>query len=177
MKNIILLVYGVNDFFFAKDNNKISKEDQAKFVSHVTNIVNNPRYKGVVNISIPVDSNNKVNVFKERTEQSVSKLTLFTSEKMLSSENELIIKDYEGDNMRFSGNQFDFIFPQDDYEIHACGLDVNGILPDSLQEFLDLGYEVTLYSGSIKPFRNTYKQIHKLTGTKNFQYCSQKSAV
>lgn len=177
MKNIILLVYGVNDFFFAKENNKISKEDQTSFVNHITTIVNNDRYKGVVNISIPVDTNRKINVFKDRRPQSVSNLTLFSDESLLHVNNELKLRSLDNEDLLFHGNQFDFIFPTADYEIHACGLDVNGILPRSLQELIDVGYEVTLYSGSIKPFKNTYKQINKMIGSPNFQYRNQKSVV
>jgi hypothetical protein len=177
MKNIILLVYGVNDFFFSKENAKISKEDQAAFVSHISNIVNNERYKGVVNISIPVDTNKKINVFKDRRPQSVTNLTLYSDESLLHVNNELKLRSLDDEDLLFNGDQFDFIFPAKDYEIHACGLDVNGILPKSLQELLNKDYEVTLYSGSIKPFKNTYKQINKMIGTPNFQYRNQKSAV
>lgn len=177
MKNIILLTLSVNDFFFHKENPKINKEDQEKFISQMETIVTNPKYTGVVNISIPADSNRHVNVFKNRKPSSVSKLVLYTDESLLHGNNELtILTSDQNEELVYHASHFDFIFPPKDYEIHVCGLDVNGLMVPSIKELLNLGYTVKLYSGSIKPFRNTYKQISKISHPE-FTYCSAKAAL
>lgn len=176
MKNIILLTLGVNDFFFHKHNTKLSKEDQKAFVDHIESIVSNEKYLGVVNVTIPVDTNKHVNVFKNRRPQSVSRLNLFSDSNLLNAKNELKLTSLDMEQIALDANQFDFIFPTKDYEIHVCGLDVNGLMVPIVQDLLNVGYTVKLYSGSIKPFKTTYKQISKISNP-NFKYCSASSAL
>lgn len=176
MKNIILLTLGVGDFFFHKEHSKISKDYQESFVNQISEITHNPKYTGVVNVTIPADTTKTVNVFAGRRPQSVSKLTLYSDASLLHVNNELKILSVDQEELLFNGNQFDFIFPPKDYEIHVCGLDVNGVMVSSIKELLDLNYTVKLYSGSIKPHKNTYKQINRLKHPA-FTFCSQKSAI
>lgn len=173
-KNIILLTIGVGDFFFSPSHNsKVVKQEE--FVSKVETILKKNQYSCVVNVSTPNDSTNVVNVFKDLRKQSVAKLVVH-ADQFLHPTNELSFTSIDNDQLLFNGNDFDFILPPKDYDIHVLGIDINGIFNPAISELIKLGYNVTLYSDAIKPFKNTYKFISSLEKNKKFQYCSYKAA-
>ena len=72
----------------------------------------------------------------------------------------------------FNGNQFDFIVRPQDYDIHICGIDINGIFVSAIDQLLSLGYHVTIYSDMIKPFSK--KTITHIKSS-NVKFVSAKS--
>ena len=63
--------------------------------------------------------------------------------------------------------------PQD-YDIHICGIDINGIFVEAIDQLLDLGFDVTIYSDLIKPFSK--KTINHIRNS-NVKFVSAKVFV
>jgi hypothetical protein len=69
---------------------------------------------------------------------------------------------------------FSQLFPPHLYEVHICGVDLNGFYKDIIQELNHKNYKVVLYSDMIKRFKNTELNITAIKN-KNFVYCSHRS--
>jgi hypothetical protein len=172
-KNIILLTIGVGDFFFSPSHNS-KVANQKEFVGKVEALLKRNTYKCVVNVSTPNDSTDNVNVFESLRPQSVVKLVVH-ADQLLHPTNELSLLSLDNEVLLFNGNEFDHLLRPQDYDIHICGIDINGIFSTAISELIAKGYNVTLYSDAIKPFKNTYKFISSLDKNKKFQYCSYKA--
>ncbi len=173
-KNIILIVAGAGDFFFGKNSFKnINKKEE--LLSTLETIVEKDNYKAVVNLTTPHDTLDSINVFKNLREQSVVDFTLH-SEKFLHKNNEIALTSIDNEQILQDGDQFDFLLRPQDYDVHVCGVDVNGAFKSTIEDLLAAGYHVTVYSDAIRPFNSTAKYISGLNKTTpKFRYCSHKS--
>ena len=93
----------------------------------------------------------------------------------LHKNNELSLVSLDSEELLFDGDQFDFIFPSSQYDVHICGVDINGTFKNTIETLLDKEYHVTVYSDAIRPFKNTHKYIASLQNSNKFRYCSFKS--
>ena len=173
-KNIILIVAGVGDFFFGKNSYKnINKKEE--LLNSIETIVEKDNYKAVVNLTTPHDTLDNINVFKNLRQQSVVTHTLH-SEKFLHKNNEIAVTSIDNEEILLDGDQLDFVLRPQDYDIHICGVDVNGAFKSTIEDLLAAGYHVTVYSDAIRPFNSTAKYISGLNKTTSkFRYCSFKS--
>jgi nicotinamidase-related amidase len=173
-KNIILIVAGVGDFFFGKNSYKnINKKEE--LLNSIETIVEKNNYKAVVNLTTPHDTLDNINVFKNLRQQSVVTHTLH-SEKFLHKNNEIALTSVDNEEILLDGDQLDFVLRPQDYDIHICGVDVNGAFKSTIEDLLAAGYHVTVYSDAIRPFNSTAKYISGLNKTTSkFRYCSFKS--
>jgi hypothetical protein len=173
-KNIILIVAGVGDFFFGKNSYKnINKKEE--LLGSIETIVEKDNYKAVVNLTTPHDTLDNINVFKNLRQQSVVTHTLH-SEKFLHKNNEIALTSVDNEEILLDGDQLDFVLRPQDYDIHICGVDVNGAFKSTIEDLLAAGYHVTVYSDAIRPFNSTAKYISGLNKTTSkFRYCSFKS--
>jgi hypothetical protein len=173
-KNIILIVAGVGDFFFGKNSYKnINKKEE--LLGSIETIVEKDNYKAVVNLTTPHDTLDNINVFKNLRQQSVVTHTLHY-EKFLHKNNEIALTSVDNEEILLDGDQLDFVLRPQDYDIHICGVDVNGAFKSTIEDLLAAGYHVTVYSDAIRPFNSTAKYISGLNKTTSkFRYCSFKS--
>ena len=173
-KNIILIVAGVGDFSFGKNSYKnINKKEE--LLNSIETIVEKDNYKAVVNLTTPHDTLDNINVFKNLRQQSVVTHTLH-SEKFLHKNNEIALTSVDNEEILLDGDQLDFVLRPQDYDIHICGVDVNGAFKSTIEDLLAAGYHVTVYSDAIRPFNSTAKYISGLNKTTSkFRYCSFKS--
>ena len=173
-KNIILIVAGVGDFFFGKNSYKnINKKEE--LLNSIETIVEKDNYKAVVNLTTPHDTLDNINVFKNLRQQSVVTHTLH-SEKFLHKNNEIALTSVDNEEILLDGDQLDFVLRPQDYDIHICGVDVNGAFKSTIEDLLAAGYHVTVYSDAIRPFNSTAQYISGLNKTTStFRYCSFKS--
>ena len=88
--------------------------------------------------------------------------------------NEVKLVEEDNSSLLLNGNQLDYILPSKDFEIHLCGVDINGVYVNFIKELLEKGYVVYLYSDLIKRYRDTENNI-KTIKHPNFKYCSHKS--
>ena len=173
-KNIILIVAGVGDFFFGTDSNKVIKNKESLLDSLQTIVAKN-NYKAVVNLTTPHDTLDSINIFSQIRKQAVVDFTLH-SESFLHKNNEISITTHDNDTVLVDGDQFDFLLRPKDFDIHICGIDLNGSFKDTIEGLLAKGFHVTVYSDAIRPFTSTSKYINSLNKTTpKFRYCSHKS--
>lgn len=173
-KNIILIVAGVGDFFFSPDSSKPIKNKES-LLENLNKIVNKNNYKAIVNLTTPYETLKDVNIFNNLRPQSVIDFTLH-SENFLHKNNEISLTTLENEKLLQDGDQFDFILRPQEYDIHICGMDLKGSFKNTIEELLDKGYHVTVYSDAIRPFAGTSKYINSILGTTSkFKYCSHKS--
>ena len=174
-KDIILVVSGAGDQNFGTDSNKNLRNKEV-LVENLKNIVRKNNYKAIVNLTNAQDTNKSFNLFSNVRPQSVVGMTLL-SEEFLNNNNELSIVGRDEDVTRLDGGQFDFIFPPTQYEVHLCGVDLNGTFKATIDQLLEKGYHVTVYSDAIRPFNSSAKHINALSSERvyNFHYCSYKS--
>lgn len=172
-KNVILIVAGAGDFFFGTQSNK-SIDKKEKLLSNITDIVKRGNFKAVTNLTTPHETNKEVDVFQNVRPQSLVKFTLHSDE-LLHKNNELQLTSVDNDPLLFDGDQLDFIFPSSCYDIHICGVDINGAFKNAIEALIQKGFHVTVYSDAIRPFKNTHKYIASLQNSSKFRYCSYKS--
>lgn len=175
-KNKILLVAGIGDTFFSPKSRKYltHKADLAdKVTGHINSNVED--YYGVVNLTLPTEYWVDVTPFNAVKDTRLINVVL-NSNRLLDISNEISFKNHDGDDVLFNGNDLDFIIPPKDFEIHVCGVDINGVFKPVLQELLAKGYKVYLYSDMIKRYKDT-EQFIKSVRNRNFEYCSSKLAL
>jgi len=175
-KNKILLVSGVGDTFFSTKSRKqltFGFELGQKVTDHIaTNIED---YYGVVNLTTPTEYWSEVKPFEPVKDSRLINVVL-NSNKLLDISNEISLKNVEKETLLFNGNDLDFLLPSKDYEIHICGVDMNGIYQNIIQTLLEKDYSVYLYSDMIKRYRETEPFIRSIRN-RNFEYCSSKLAL
>ena len=173
-KNTVLIIAGVADFFFGSNSTKSIKNKES-LLEGVQNIVDKKNYKSIINLTTPHETFNSVNPLKAVRPQSIINFTLH-SEEFLHKNNEISLTTQDNDRLLLDGNQLDFLLRPEDYDIHICGIDLNGSFKNIIEELLDKGYHVTVYSDAIRPFTSTSKYISSLIKTTpKFRYCSHKS--
>jgi len=175
-KNKILLVSGVGDTFFSTKSRKqltYGFELGQKITDHIAGNVS--QYYGVVNLTTPSEYWSEVQPF---TPVAPTRLinVLLNSNKFLDVSNEISLKNVDKEPMLFNGNDLDYLIPSKDYEVHICGVDINGIYQDVIKSLLDKGYKVYLYSDMVKRYRETETFIRGIRD-RNFSYCSSKAAL
>ena len=175
-KHRILITTGIADTFFSETSpRKLEygfelKDKIEKMVSYTGTKV----YSNFISLNTQFDSNKIVNVFKHLPSSKV--LTCNLNEYSITHSWN-IFKTTETDNLTsvlVNGSDFDFIFPPEEYEVHLCGVDLNGFYKDIIGELLSLKYKVYLYSDLMKRFKNTEVAITNIKD-KNFEYCSHRS--
>ena len=173
-KNVVLIVAGVGDFFFGKNSYKnINKKEE--LLTSIETIIDRDSYKAVVNLTTPHDTLDSIDVFKNLRQQTVVTHTLH-SEKFLHKNNEITLTSIDNEQILLDGDQLDFVLRPSDYDVHICGVDVNGSFKSTIEDLLAIGYHVTVYSDAIRPFNSTAKYISGLNKTTSkFRYCSFKS--
>ncbi len=173
-KNIVLIVAGIGDFFFGPESTK-SIKNKENLLDNIQSIINKNNYKAVVNLTTPHETYNNINPLKDVRSQSVINFTLH-SEEFLHKNNEISLTTLDNEELLQDGNQFDFLLRPKDFDIHICGIDLNGSFKNTIEELLEKGYHVTVYSDAIRPFTSTSKYISSLNkNTPKFRYCSHKS--
>lgn len=173
-KNVILIVAGAVDTFL-NPNSRKSVDNCEKLKNNITEAFTKNNYKAVINLTNqPKTTVEDLKIFKEI---SPSKLVDFTlqSDQFFHQHNLMTIPTHDGSNEYLFGNQFDYIFPSEKYEVHLCGVDLHGIFKDTISTLLEKGYSVTVYSDVLRPFKSTHKYINSVIKETKFHYCSFRS--
>ena len=80
--------------------------------------------------------------------------------KLLSVENEINIKDHDGNVMAFNGDQFDHLLPSDKTNLTVSGIDLVGVLSNSVIELNSCNYHITFNPTLVKSYKDvTYTKI------------------
>lgn len=176
-KNKLLIVSGIGDTYFSPESRrKVTRGIEV--ADKITQLIKDRKddYYGVVNLTVGTEYWNKVNPFVPVKDTRLINIIL-NSNKFLEVSNEISLKDSQTkETLLFNGNEFDFLFPSEDFEIHICGLDFNGVYQPLIKELLERGYKIYLYSDMIKRFAETKHFISGLRN-RNFEYCSHKTAL
>jgi hypothetical protein len=175
-KNTVLIVVAAGDAFLSPKSIRKINEHKA-FETQLKSVIDSHENKSaIVNFHFPNETFLDSNVFSDvqPTKLISTKIHSFS---LLSKDNEMTINTHDNDELRFNGDDFSFIFRPDDYDIHIAGIDINGIFNPMLNELLNLGYHVTLYSDASRPFKTNYKMISSLVDKqrRKFRHCSFKS--
>lgn len=174
-KNKLLLVSTVDDTFFSPSSRRYiphKSELSSKIAGHIKTHMD--KYYGVVNLAFPTAHYKDINPFESVPKSRLVNIVL-NSNSLLNVSNELALPTQTGPKL-FNGNDFDFILPSKDFEIHIVGVDVNGYFKNVIKELLDRDYKVFVYSNMIKRFTAT-EEIIKGIHNKNFEYCSAAAAL
>lgn len=173
-KDTILIVAGAGDFFFGENSHKKIKDKEA-LIDTLNTIISNGSFKAVTNLTTPHDTLNEVSIYDNLRTQSLVTYTLH-SDTFLHKNNELSLNSLDNEEILLDGDKFDYVFRPSDYDVHLCGVDVNGAFKSTIEELLTAGFHVTVYSDAIRPFSSTHKYISSLIkATPKFRYCSYKS--
>lgn len=173
-KNRILLVSGIADTFFSP-NSKRKLEFGSELADKIEKVVSTSNlYSGYINLTIPTDHNKDIYAFKNVERQQKVINVVLNSDHLLDIVNEITLLEHGGSKKLLNGDSLDFVIPPKDYEIHLCGIDINGVYKNFINELLALGYTVYLYSDLLKRYKDTESFI-KTVKNNNFKYCSHKS--
>lgn len=177
-KTKLLLVTSVGDTFFGEKSRKQLDrgfEIGVKIVDHIKDNID--QYYGVVNLATPTEYWSTIRPFTPvKSTRLVNIVFNSPKNKFLDISNEISLKNINEENMLFNGNEFDFLFPSKDYEIHLCGVDTKGVYKNLIEELLEKGYKVYLYSDMSKRFYET-NQFLKTLRNRNFEYVHSKTAL
>ena len=80
--------------------------------------------------------------------------------------NEISLTTHDNDMLLFNGDQLDFILRPEEYDIHILGVDINGVFINTINFLIEKGYNVTVYSDSIRPYSKKTILHIKNTGVK-----------
>ncbi|MBP9116364.1 MAG: hypothetical protein KBF89_08515 [Acidimicrobiia bacterium] len=80
--------------------------------------------------------------------------------------NEISLTTHDNDTLLFNGDQLDFILRPEEYDIHILGVDINGVFINTINFLIEKGYNVTVYSDSIRPYSKKTILHIKNTGVK-----------
>lgn len=176
-KKFVLIVTGIGDALCSNNSKKkIRKNDELvdkvnKTLEHLTQSTSG---YSLVNFHYPSDTMKDVNVFEPYPQTKVVDIKIH-SPNLIEKDNELSIIDHDGKELLFNGDQFDFIFRPEEYDVYICGIDLYGILKKTIEDLLEKGYKVTVFSNALNAMQTTYKYINSLQRNKNFDFCSYKS--
>jgi hypothetical protein len=173
-KNKILLVTGIADTFFSPASSK-KLEYGNDIVNKIHNMIDlkSSLFSGFINLIHYQDSSKNVNVFSKLTPSKVLNYKLFNPS-LFDVWNNYTLVENKTEAVEYNASSLDHLLPPDQYEIHICGVDLNGFYKDLISELLNKGYSVYLYSDLIKRFKNTESGITNIRN-KSFSYCSYKS--
>lgn len=175
-KKFVLIIAGIGDALCSDNSRKKIKSNKElvekvnKTLEHLTKESTN---YSVVNFHYPSDTLKDVNVFKDVPSTKLVNLKIH-ADSLLAKDNEMTIIDHDGEELLFNGDNFDFIFRPEEYEVYICGIDLHGILKKTIEELLDKGYKVALFSNCLNAMPATYKYVTN-ANTPDFSFCSYKS--
>ena len=142
--------------------------------SALKHLTDTKKVYALVNMHYPSESFKDVNVFSEYKPSRVVSLKI-NSKSLMDKANELAVKDIEGEDLLFNGDQFSFIFRPEEYDVYILGIDLHGIFTETIKELLNEGYNVRLFSDCLSSLPPTHKYVATLNKNKNFEFCSFKS--
>lgn len=172
----ILIVAGVGDALCSSNSRKKIRDNEA-FVEKIQNVIETLQGKdvnGVVNFHYPTDSFKDVDVFSKVKPTQRVDMRIHTKG-FLSKDNELVLNAHDKESLLFNGSDFSYIFRPQEYEVCICGIDLHGIFVETIEQLLEEGYSVKLFSDAANLLPTTRKYIAGLS-KKKFQFCSYKSA-
>lgn len=118
----------------------------------------------VVSVNHIMDTYREFNILDSLSSDTKGVNIKLFNRNLFSSENMMSINTYEGDIRDVSMNGFDYIFQPDEFVIHICGIDMNGIFIEAVKELTELGYTVYVYDSLMKSFSsNTIKFLKSST--------------
>jgi hypothetical protein len=156
-KEEVLVVFGMNP----NTTNQINKDGSVNrwFISSSPEIVQKIQAKinlGLFDKVVFVDSDPSIFVFKETAKMNIKVF----GNKLLSVENEITIRDYDENSLIFNGDQFDHILPSDKTNITVSGIDLVGLLSNSVVELNACNYHITFNPTLVKSYKDvTYSRI------------------
>jgi hypothetical protein len=155
MKKNILVTFGIGDTFCDEESPRCIKRGKTgpSLAKEVNNILedSSDHIWGSINVHESSDTNLKVNPFEKMSPSRVLDLTL-CSESVFHTNNMLIVMGSNGQSETvMDGDQFDHVLPPSDYKLFVAGIDINGIFTSFVDEALEMGYEIVVYSNAIKP--------------------------
>lgn len=161
---------GDNSFRKLKNNTEV-RQKISTALEHISKL---QKSVGVVDLNYPSDTQEEVKVFKPFRNTKVVSLNLNTQE-LIHKNNELVILDLDGQELRFNGDQFDYIFRPEEYEIILMGIDLHGVLSESIKTLLDKGYRVKLLKDALSTYPSAMKEIKTFFNREDFEFCSYRS--
>lgn len=175
-KNIILMVSGVADTFFSASSRRqlVHTNDLDTRIKNLID-TNKDNIFGYVDLLSSSDQRRSVKLFDNVRQQRVVNVRLNGSS-LLDPVNEVNITEEDGSNLLLTGKDLDFVLRPQDYEVHICGVDLHGIYKSTINQLLEKGYKVYLYSDMIKRYKDTEENIKSIRN-KNFEYCSSRLAL
>lgn len=79
---------------------------------------------------------------------------------LFSVENEITIIDHDGNVLPFNGNQLDFLLPPDKTNMSVAGIDLVGLLSNSVVDLSNMKYYITFNPTLVKSYKDvTYSRI------------------
>lgn len=178
MTNKILIVAGVGDALCSSNSRKKIRDNET-FVNKIETVIEAFNAKeeanGVVNFHYPTDSFRDVDVFDRIKKTQLVNMRIHGKGFMIK-DNELVLNTHDNETMLFNGTEFSYIFRPQEYEVCLCGIDLHGIFANTIEELLEEGYTVKLFSDASNLLPATRKYISNLSKNKKFQFCSYKSA-
>lgn len=178
MTNKILIVAGIGDALCSSNSRKKIRDNET-FVNKIETVIEAFNAKeeanGVVNFHYPTDSFRDVDVFDRIKKTQLVNMRIHGKGFMIK-DNELVLNTHDNETMLFNGTEFSYIFRPQEYEVCLCGIDLHGIFANTIEELLEEGYTVKLFSDASNLLPATRKYISNLSKNKKFQFCSYKSA-
>lgn len=103
-----------------------------------------------------VDSDPSIFVFKETSKMNIKVF----GKSILSAENEISILTHNNEIEVFNGNNFDFILPPNMYNVNVAGIDLVGILSNTVVDLSSLNYFILFNPSLVKSYKDvTYSRI------------------
>lgn len=177
MKKTAVIVVGVGDTMLSNTSHRKLKNNQeiiAKINTALEHIKKSPKAHGVVDANYSSDTKDHVNVFESFKKTQVVKLNL-NSTTLLHKNNEIVILDVDGEELRFNGDQLDFLLRPSEYDLVILGIDLHGMVAESIRELLAKGYKVSLLKDALSSYPKAMEEIRKLYSEDNFQFCSYRA--
>jgi len=172
MKKVALIAFGIADGYCHQSSSRLINIGPELFSRIKETLKNSGKTLGAyVAVNNPADSFDHVNVLGLIPETKIINFKLCINS-FLHPNNEITLTDFSGEKLLFDGDKLDFMLRPQDYDIHICGIDINGIFVEAIDQLLDLGFDVTIYSDLIKPFSK--KTINHIRSS-NVKFVSAKS--
>jgi hypothetical protein len=156
-KEDVLLIVGLNPNTTSKVNEDGSPNrwyiySTEEIVAKIQQKINEGLYSKLVF----VDSSPSMFVFPESKKMNIKVF----GKSILSAENEITIIDHEGETIYFNGNQFDFLLPPATTNISVSGVDLVGLLSNTVVDLNSLRYYITLNPTLVKSYKDvTYGKV------------------